>query len=121
MNPLTKRRGLARRRARVRQRVTGTPARPRLSVYRSNNHIYAQIIDDESGKTLVSASTCDPAIRKDIQSGGNREAAQRVGILLVERAKALPIQQVVFDRAGRMYHGRVKALADAARSGGLDF
>ncbi|GJL52470.1 50S ribosomal protein L18 [Candidatus Nitrospira salsa] len=121
MNPIVKRQGLVRRRARVRQRVTGTPTRPRLSVFRSNNHIYAQIIDDESGKTLVSASTCDPGLRKDIQSGGNRQAAEKVGLLLVERAKAIPIQKVVFDRAGRMYHGRVKALADAARSGGLEF
>ncbi|WP_447970553.1 50S ribosomal protein L18 [Nitrospira sp. M1] len=121
MNPLVKRQGLARRRARVRQRVIGTQVRPRLSVYRSNNHIYAQIIDDETGRTLVSASTCDPGLRKDIQSGGNIEAAKKVGNMLVERAKAIPIQKVVFDRAGRMYHGRVKALADAARSGGLEF
>ncbi|MCA9473886.1 MAG: 50S ribosomal protein L18 [Nitrospira sp.] len=121
MNPLVKQRGLARRKARVRQRVTGSPSRPRLSVYRSNNHIYAQIIDDESGKTLVSASSCDPKLRKDLQSGGNVQAAQMVGNLLVDRAKAIPIQKVVFDRAGRLYHGRVKALADAVRSGGLEF
>ncbi len=121
MNTLEKRRGLLRRRARVRLRVQGTSNRPRLSVYRSNSHIYAQIVDDSSGKTLVAASTRDPALRKDIGNGGNIQAAEKVGKLLAERAKAISLGQVIFDRAGRLYHGRVKALADAARSGGLIF
>lgn len=121
MNASLKRRALARRKSRVRQRVTGSQARPRLSVYRSNSHIYAQIIDDESGKTLVSASTCDPGLRKEVKSGGNMNAAQKVGTLLADRAKAVSIKRIVFDRAGRIFHGRVKALADAARSGGLEF
>ncbi len=121
MNAFVKRRGLERRRARVRKRVSGTAVRPRLSVYRSNSHIYAQIIDDESGNTLASASTRDSGLRDASLSTGNQNAAQRVGKLLAERAKAVSVDKIVFDRAGRMYHGRVKALADAARSGGLTF
>jgi large subunit ribosomal protein L18 len=92
-----------------------------LSVFRSNSHIYAQIIDDAEGRTLVSASSCDPGLKDKIKDGGNIEAAKIVGQTIAERAKAIPIELVVFDRGGRLYHGRVKALADAARSGGLKF
>jgi large subunit ribosomal protein L18 len=90
-------------------------------VFRSNSHIYAQIIDDAEGRTLVSASSCDPGLKGRIKSGGNIEAAKIVGQTIAERARAIPIELVVFDRGGRLYHGRVKALADAARSGGLKF
>lgn len=121
MNILEKQKGLARRRARVRKKVRGTPVRLRLSVYRSNAHIYAQIIDDTVGRTLVSASSCDPGLRGKLRSTGNIEAAKEVGSLLAERAKAIPIKQVVFDRGGRLYHGRIKALADSVRAGGLEF
>ena len=121
MNILEKRRRLHRRKARVRVTVRGTPSRPRLSVFRSNNHIYAQIIDDSSGRTVVAASSCDPGLRGRLKVGGDIEAAKQVGLLLAERAKAIPINDVVFDRGGRLYHGRVKSLADAARSGGLNF
>ena len=109
-----------RRHARIRRRVFGTPERPRLSVFRSNQHIYAQIIDDTTHRTLVSASTLEAAIK----SGGetaNQEGAQAVGQLLAERAREKGISQVVFDRGGKLYHGRVAALADAAREGGLTF
>lgn len=121
MNIHEKRRRLLHRKARVRLSVKGTASRPRLSVFRSNNHIYAQIIDDTSGRTVVSASSCDPGLRGRLKVGGNVEAAKQVGLLLAERAKAIPIKSVVFDRGGRLYHGRVKSLADAARSGGLTF
>jgi large subunit ribosomal protein L18 len=90
-------------------------------VFRSNAHIYAQIIDDVAGRTLVSASTCDPGLKDRIKSGGSIEAAKLVGETIAERAKAIPVELVVFDRGGRLYHGRVKALADAARSAGLKF
>ena len=121
MNTFEKRRRLSRRKARVRVTVRGTPSRPRLSVFRSNSHIYAQIIDDANGRTIVSASSCDPGLRGRVKLGGNVEAAKQVGLLLAERAKAIPVNAVVFDRGGRLYHGRVKSLADAARSGGLSF
>lgn len=121
MNIHEKQRKLLRRKTRVRLAVKGTASRPRLSVFRSNCHIYAQIIDDSEGRTIVSASSCDPGIRGRLKSGGNVEAAKEVGILLAERAKAIPVNMVVFDRGGRRYHGRVKALADAARTGGLKF
>jgi len=94
--------------------------RPRLSIHRTNQHIYAQIIDDVQGKTLASASTIEPALR-DEKLGKNTEAAARVGKLIAERALAADVKTVVFDRGGFIYHGRVKALADAARDGGLDF
>ena len=121
MDAYLKRRGLIRRKLRVRKRVVGTSIRPRLSVYRSNSHIYAQIIDDDSGKTLASASSRDPKLKKSEMNGGNIDAAQKVGTLLAERAKAASVENIVFDRSGRMYHGRVRALADAARTGGLVF
>jgi len=108
-----------RRKIGTRKRVSGTPERPRLTVYRSLNHIYAQVIDDLSGVTLVSASTRE----KDAASGGtgNASAAGEVGKRLAERAKGKGVSKVVFDRNGFRYHGRVKSLADAAREGGLDF
>lgn len=110
-----------RRKARIRSRVTGTEGRPRLSVYRSANHIYAQIIDDQAGTTLVAASTLSKELDGRGGHGGNIDAAKAVGILIAEKAKAANIGQVVFDRNGYLYHGRVKALADAARESGLDF
>jgi large subunit ribosomal protein L18 len=107
--------------ARVRTRVTGTPERPRLNVYRSVAHIYAQVIDDRSGKTLVSASSVDKETKKNLKGGGNIASAKAVGKIIAERAKAAGVTQVVFDRGGYKYHGRVKALADAAREAGLKF
>ena len=109
------------RHRRVRQKIVGLSARPRLSVYRSQKHIYAQVIDDSTGRTLASASTVDPAFRKKEQKGSDRAAATAVGQLLAERALAAKIKQVVFDRGGYLFHGRVKALADGARSAGLEF
>lgn len=107
-----------RRHTRVRRRVAGTGVRPRLCVYRSLRHVYAQVVDDERGATLVSASSLDP---EAAVSGANRAAAEAVGRLLGERAKAAGITAVVFDRGGYLYHGRVQALAEAARSAGLEF
>ncbi len=103
---------------RIRRKVQGTGARPRLAIYRSLNHIYAQIIDDESGRTIASASTTEKDLRGG--TGGNVEAAERVGRAIAERANAAGITSVVFDRGGYRYHGRVKALADAAREAGLN-
>ena len=110
-----------RRKSRIRGRVEGSAERPRLSVYRSANHIYAQVIDDETGRTLVAASTLSPELKGRSGHGGNIEAATAVGKLLADRAKAANVNAVVFDRNGYLYHGRVKALADAARAAGLDF
>lgn len=110
-----------RRHARVRKKVSGTPERPRLSVYRSEHHMYAQIIDDTKGHTLAAASTLDPAIRAAHPYGGNVEAARAVGRLIGERAREKGIVRVVFDRGGFAYHGRVAGLADAAREAGLEF
>jgi large subunit ribosomal protein L18 len=108
----------ARRQVRVRKVVVGTPVRPRICVYRSLHHIYAQLIDDMAGKTLVSASS----VEKEISgAGGNRAAAEAVGKTLASRAKAAGIEKVVFDRNGFIFHGRVKALAEGARAGGLKF
>jgi large subunit ribosomal protein L18 len=108
-----------RRHIRVRKKVTGTPARPRLVVTRSARHIYAQVIDDVAGHTLVSASTLDASLRG---AGGDKTSrAAGVGRLLAERARAVGVDAVVFDRGGRTYHGRLAALADAAREGGLKF
>ena len=111
----------AKRHHRVRQKIAGAPGRPRLSVFRSHRHIYAQLIDDGQGRTLACASTRDPALRTRAPKGSNREAATAVGRLLAERALAAKIRQVVFDRGGYLYHGRVKALADGAREAGLEF
>src|ERR687893_2650723 len=103
---------------RIRKKVLGTGGRPRLAIYRSLNHIYAQVIDDERGRTLASASTTEKDLRGG--SGGNIEAAQRVGRAIAERAISAGISSVVFDRGGYVYHGRVKALTDAAREAGLN-
>jgi len=110
-----------RRHRRVRKHVLGTPERPRLDVFRSLRHIYAQVIDDSQGHTLVSASTIDPEVEAQLQGLTKTEQARVVGKVLAERALKQGIKQVVFDRGGYMYHGRVKTLADAAREGGLEF
>ena len=112
-----------RRHRRVRRKVSGTPARPRLAVNRSLRHITAQVIDDTSGHTLAAASTADKELRDALsgKSGGNVSAAEAVGRLVATRAKAAGVSQVVFDRGGFAYHGRVAALADAARHEGLEF
>ncbi len=110
-----------RRRFRVRKRTEGTAERPRLTVFRSHKHIYAQIIDDLQGRTLASASSKDAVIRKHLSYGGNVDGAQAVGKALAERAIAAGVTQVAFDRGSNMYHGRVAALADAARESGLAF
>jgi large subunit ribosomal protein L18 len=112
---------LARRHRRVRGKVTGTAERPRLCVHRTNAHIYAQVIDDRSGRTLASASTLDPELKGSLKSGSNIDAAKAVGELVGARAVKAGLGEVVFDRGGRLYHGRVKALADGARSAGLKF
>jgi large subunit ribosomal protein L18 len=113
----------ARRRVhqRLRRRTAGAAARPRLNVFRSLNHIYAQIVDDASGRTLAAASTLDKEVRPAVKNGGNVEAAKSVGQAVARRAKAAGITRVVFDRGGYAYHGRVKALADKARETGLEF
>ena len=116
-----KRQGRLRRHKRVRKKVFGTPERPRLCVFRSLRHIYAQIIDDTKGHTLLAVSTLSPDVRDKIKYGGNIEAAKVVGRVLGEKALAMGIKKVVFDRAGYKYHGRVKALADSAREAGLEF
>lgn len=106
---------------RIRSRVIGRPQVPRLNVFRSLVHIYAQIVDDARGHTLASASSLDKEVRKTLKSGGNVAAAKTVGQILATRAKAAGVSRVVFDRGGYAYHGRVKALAEAAREGGLQF
>ncbi len=116
-----KRARLRRRRRHIRKTVRGTATRPRLSVYRSLANIYTQIIDDLEGKTLVAVSSKTPEVKESCTYGGNVEAAKAVGALLAQRAKEQGIDKVVFDRGGRKYHGRVKALAEAAREAGLDF
>ncbi len=110
------------RHKRVRAKVSGTPQRPRLNVFRSDKHIYAQVIDDERGHTLVAAGSAEPAIRQQASGDTTKtDKAKLVGNLVAERAKAAGITKVVFDRGGFLYHGRVRALADAARESGLDF
>lgn len=112
----------ARRRARLRYQLRQkSSGRPRLSVFRSGKHIYAQIIDDAQGRTLAAASTLDKELREALRTGADKEAAGAVGKLIAERSKAAGVLAVVFDRGSYMYHGRVKALAEAAREGGLDF
>ena len=106
---------------RIREKMSGTATRPRLNVYRSVNHIYTQLIDDASGVTLASASTIGTKGGEKEKSGGNVEAAREVGRMIAERAKEKGIVKVVFDRGGYLYHGRVKAIADAAREAGLEF
>ncbi len=105
---------------RLRKKLSGTPERPRLSVFRSLKHLYAQVIDDRSGRTLVSASTRDASLREHTKVGGNVAAAKAVGKALAERARAAGIARVVFDRGGYRFHGRVQALAEAAREAGLE-
>jgi large subunit ribosomal protein L18 len=109
------------RHKRIRRRLEGTAERPRLSVYRSNLHIVAQVIDDVSQHTLVAASTLEPEVKSELSSFANCSASAKVGELVAQRAIAKGITQVVFDRGGNLYHGRVKALAEAARAAGLDF
>ncbi len=112
----------AKRQARVRRSVKGNSnGRPRLSIHRSSAHIYAQVIDDAKGATLAAASTMDKALKGSLKSGANKDAAAAVGKLVAERAVKAGVSEVVFDRGGFLYHGRVKALADAARAGGLKF
>lgn len=106
---------------RVRKQISGTPQRPRLNVFRSLTDIYAQVIDDEAGQTLVSASTIDKDLRKKVKGKNKTEQAKAVGEIVAERAKSKGISQVVFDRGGYQYMGRVKALAEGAREGGLEF
>lgn len=110
-----------RRHRRIRVHVIGTPARPRLNVFRSLEHIYAQVIDDVAGHTLASASTLDGEVKAAIDGKQKMEAAKIVGQIIAARAKNAGVTKVVFDRGGNIYHGRVKALADGAREGGLDF
>ena len=112
--------GRARRAARVRKKITGRPERPRLSIYRSNKHIYAQVVDDVAGRTLVAASTVDPQVEVT-GAKGNKQAAAAVGVLVARRALEQGISTVVFDRGGYRYCGRVASLADAAREAGLQF
>jgi large subunit ribosomal protein L18 len=109
------------RHLRVRNKVIGTAERPRLNVFRSLKNIYAQLIDDEAGHTLVSASTLDPELKESVKNGGTVESAELVGELIAKRAREKGFQTVVFDRGGYVYHGRVKALAEGARKGGLQF
>jgi large subunit ribosomal protein L18 len=106
---------------RVRKKVYGTAERPRLCVFRSEKHIYAQVIDDDLGTTIVAASTIDKDLKDTVKLGSNKEAAKEVGKLIAKKAVEKGIKQVVFDRGGYIYHGRVKELADAAREAGLDF
>ena len=116
------RRSIRRRiRYRIRRKVHGTSERPRLAVFRSGKHIYAQAIDDAAGRTVAQASTLDPEIRRDVPGGGNIAAASAVGGAIAERLKSSGVQSVVFDRGGHLFHGRVKALAEAVRSAGLKF
>ncbi len=116
-----KRRSQERRRRRVRRKISGSSEQPRLSVFRSLKHIYAQIINDERGETLVEASTLSPELKGTFSNGGNIAAAQSVGALIAQKAKQKQIEVVVFDRGGHLYHGRIKALAQAAREEGLKF
>ena len=106
---------------RLRNHLSGTAAMPRLNVYKSLNNIYAQVIDDTKGNTLVSASTLDPSLKETLKNGSNLEAAKQVGTLVAKKALEKGIKSVVFDRGGYVYHGKIKALADAARAAGLEF
>ena len=116
-----KRAGLARRKRRVRAKISGTADRPRLAVHRTNANIYAQVIDDADAKTICSASTLDAEFRATGKLGANKDAAEFVGELIGKRAIEAGVTEVTFDRGGRIYHGRVKALADGARNAGLKF
>lgn len=118
---IEKRKARKRRQLRVRKKISGTPESPRLNVYRSLKHIYAQIIDDTSGRTLIFASSLDPSLKKHITNKEKKETARLVGELLGKRAVEEGIDKVVFDRGGFLYHGRIKSLAEGARSQGLKF
>lgn len=118
---LNKNKATQKRHLRIRQKIQGNTTRPRLAVYKSNQHIYAQIIDDLNQKTMVAASSLSPEIKNDQQRGLNIKCAQLVGELIAKKAMAKNIQFVVFDRGGFRYHGRIKALAEAARTAGLKF
>ena len=119
MNPRQQAR--LKRKKRIRKKISGSPERPRLSVFRSTKHIYAQLIDDDNGVTLVAISTLRPAVRQQEKVKGKIEEAKRVGKMIADEAKAKGITEVVFDRNGFLYHGRVRALATAAREAGLEF
>lgn len=119
MSTLNRRAKRSRVHFRIRKKISGTAARPRLAVFFSNQHVYAQLIDDEAGRTLASASTTEKVV--DASGAANVAAATRVGKLIAERAQETKIENVVFDRGGFIFHGKVKALADAAREGGLKF
>lgn len=116
-----KQKQLERRKYNIRKTLSGSAERPRLSVFRSDKHLSVQVIDDLAGRTLVSASTTQADVRGELKNGGNIEAAKRVGKAIAAKALAAGIKAVAFDRGGRRYHGRIKALADAAREGGLSF
>jgi len=118
---LTRKESKQRRHRRVRGKVSGSEERPRLAVFRSNEHIYAQIIDDTKHHTIVAASSVEPDLKSNLATGSNREASVQVGKLIAARSLEKGITQVVFDRGGNLYHGRIKALADAAREAGLEF
>jgi large subunit ribosomal protein L18 len=120
-NSSTRRAARDKVRRRVRSRVAGSQQRPRLAIFKSLKHCYAQVIDDRKGVTLVSASSLDSDFRADMKTGGNLAAAKKVGELVARRAKAKGVTRVVFDRGGYPYHGKVKALADSARENGLEF
>jgi large subunit ribosomal protein L18 len=121
MSSLSRKQQTQKRHRRLRRNLSGTAARPRLAVFRSNNHIYAQVIDDAAQSTLCSASTVDKELRSSVTTSATCDASVAVGQLVAKRALAKGISQVVFDRGGNLYHGRVKALADAAREAGLQF
>ncbi|WP_456395712.1 50S ribosomal protein L18 [Desulfurobacterium sp.] len=121
MAKMTRKERIAKKHRRVRKKVFGTPERPRFAVYKSLKHMYAQIIDDTKGHTLVAASTLDREIREKVKGLSKTEAARIVGQVIAERAKAKGITAVVFDRGGFIYHGRIKAIAEGAREGGLEF
>ena len=118
---LTRRQSTQRRHRRIRKKVSGTTECPRLAVFRSNQHIYAQVIDDIAQRTLTAASTLEPDLKQSLSSGSTCEASAAVGKLIAQRTIHKGIEQVVFDRGGNLYHGRIKALADAAREAGLQF
>ena len=120
-NEKDRNRARGRRHLRVRRKVVGTAERPRLCVYKSARHIYAQVVDDAAGRTVVAASTLDKAVAEGLGSGGNQVAAAAVGKTVAERAATAGVKRVVFDRGGWPYHGSIKALAEAAREGGLEF
>ena len=121
MSTLNRKDVTRKRHQRIRRRVSGTTEVPRLAVYRSNKHIYAQVIDDTRSLTLAYASSNDKELRAQVGSGANVDAARQIGQAIAERAKKAGVNQVVFDRGGFLYHGRIAALADAAREGGLKF